>query len=117
MGASLVYLDRPNTKKDTVSGQVQASQTQPGYRYACSAMQGWRLNMVSFKYLFDKFIRRTHILLILTLLRESGYSRYSMGMEVLSALSSVRSILSKSSESSQSFNPGRILERLLRILS
>ena len=47
MGASLVYLDRPQTKKDTSSGLIQGSQTQPGYRYACSAMQGWRLNMVS----------------------------------------------------------------------
>ena len=47
MGASLVYLDRPNTKKETSSGTVQPTQTQIGYRYSCSAMQGWRLNMVS----------------------------------------------------------------------
>jgi len=45
MGASLVYLDRPQTKKDTVSGVVQPNPTQIGYRYACSSMQGWRLNM------------------------------------------------------------------------
>ena len=45
MGASLVYLDRPQTKKDTVSGAKQPSQHQVGYRYACSSMQGWRLNM------------------------------------------------------------------------
>ena len=48
MGASLVYLDRPNTKKETLSGVFQPTQTQIGYRYSCSAMQGWRLNMVSF---------------------------------------------------------------------
>lgn len=46
MGASLVYLERPNTKKDTITGALTSSQTQPGYKYACSAMQGWRLNMV-----------------------------------------------------------------------
>ena len=47
MGASLVYLDRPNTKKDTTTGALQASTNQPGYKYASSSMQGWRLNMVS----------------------------------------------------------------------
>lgn len=45
MGANLVYLDRPQTKKETVSGVVQPTPTQIGYRYACSGMQGWRLNM------------------------------------------------------------------------
>lgn len=49
MGANLVYLDRPNTKKDTVSGAYQGTDTSPPYRYTCSAMQGWRLNMVSIK--------------------------------------------------------------------
>ena len=48
MCASLVYLDRPQTKKETSSGQIQPTAAQIGYRYACSAMQGWRLNMVSF---------------------------------------------------------------------
>ena len=46
MGASLVYLDRPVTKKETVTGNLPASQTQVGYKYAASSMQGWRLNMV-----------------------------------------------------------------------
>ncbi len=48
MGASLVYLDRPNTKKDTIFGAVQpATPNQLTYKYAGSGMQGWRLNMVS----------------------------------------------------------------------
>lgn len=56
MGASLVYLDRPVTKKDTNVGQLQPSQTQVGFKYAASGMQGWRLNMVSswFKILTDQ---------------------------------------------------------------
>lgn len=41
MGANLVYLDRPNTQKDTQSGQG------PNYLWAVSAMQGWRINMVN----------------------------------------------------------------------
>lgn len=48
MGASLVYLDRPVTKKETKSGSLPASQTQVGFKYSSSAMQGWRLNMVSY---------------------------------------------------------------------
>jgi len=44
MGASLVYLDRPNTKKDTHSGTFAGSATQPGYKWASCGMQGWRLN-------------------------------------------------------------------------
>ena len=47
MGASLVYLDRPNTKKETAAGVQQAGGSQIGYKWACSAMQGWRLNMVN----------------------------------------------------------------------
>ena len=47
MGASLVYLDRPQTKKVTSFGQYPGGQGQQGYKYACSEMQGWRLNMVS----------------------------------------------------------------------
>lgn len=47
MGASLVYLDRPNTKKNTISGQIHGNASSIGYKYTCSAMQGWRLNMVS----------------------------------------------------------------------
>ena len=49
MGASLVYLDRPNTKKDTSTGALVGTSTQAGYKYASSSMQGWRLNMVSNK--------------------------------------------------------------------
>ena len=41
MGASLVYLDRPNTTKDTATGQSNKL----GYRYAMTSMQGWRLSM------------------------------------------------------------------------
>lgn len=41
MGASLVYLDRPNTTKETSVGQA----AKLGYRYAMSSMQGWRLSM------------------------------------------------------------------------
>ena len=40
MGASLVYLDKPNTTKHTEIGQAKL-----GYRYAASSMQGWRLSM------------------------------------------------------------------------
>jgi serine/threonine protein phosphatase PrpC len=40
MGASLVYLDRPNTVKETITGQSKI-----GYRFAASCMQGWRLSM------------------------------------------------------------------------
>ena len=40
MGASLVYLDRPNTTKATDMGQFKL-----GYKYATSSMQGWRLAM------------------------------------------------------------------------
>ena len=53
MGASLVYLDRPVTKKETKSGNLPASQTQVGYKYAASGMQGWRLNMVSVLFLIS----------------------------------------------------------------
>ena len=58
MGASLVYLDRPNTKKDTSTGALQGSATQVGYKYASSSMQGWRLNMVSLSsfFYFDMLI-------------------------------------------------------------
>ena len=52
MGASLVYLDRPNTKKVTNSGQIAGTGSNIGYKYTCSGMQGWRLNMVSSTFLF-----------------------------------------------------------------
>lgn len=38
MGASLVYLDRPLTKKDTITGTFTGNAGQQGYKYACSAM-------------------------------------------------------------------------------
>jgi hypothetical protein len=40
MGANLVYLPRPNKKKNTLEGRSAS------YRFVCSSMQGWRLNMV-----------------------------------------------------------------------
>ena len=64
MGASLVYLDRPNTKKNTLSGQIHGNASSIGYKYTCSGMQGWRLNMVSFiLHIFqtDKFLYRTRL--------------------------------------------------------
>lgn len=60
MGASLVYLDRPVTKKETITGNLPASQTQVGYKYASSAMQGWRLNMV--RQLFPSSSRSAAVL-------------------------------------------------------
>ena len=45
MGANLVYLPRPNKKKVTLEGRNSA------YRFVCSSMQGWRLNMVSSQWL------------------------------------------------------------------
>jgi serine/threonine protein phosphatase PrpC len=39
MGASLVYLDRPKTQKETIAGQSAH------YKFAMSGMQGWRLSM------------------------------------------------------------------------
>jgi len=39
MGASLVYLDRPKTQKETLNG------ASPFYKYAMSSMQGCRLSM------------------------------------------------------------------------
>ena len=62
MGASLVYLDRPNTKKDTSSGTVQPTQNMLGYRYSCSAMQGWRLNMVSGELQIKKIGIMNHLI-------------------------------------------------------
>lgn len=40
MGANLVYLDRPNTTKQTEEGQGN------NFHWAVSQMQGWRINMV-----------------------------------------------------------------------
>ena len=41
MGASLVYLERPNKQKHNDAGVS----TENGYKYALSSMQGWRLSM------------------------------------------------------------------------
>ena len=41
MGASLVYLDKPNTDIEFESGENDK------LRFAAGEMQGWRLNMVS----------------------------------------------------------------------
>jgi len=38
-------LERPITKKETVTGAYAGSEKLPAYKYACTAMQGWRLNM------------------------------------------------------------------------
>ena len=45
MGANLVYLNKPNKKKTTSLGQLQATSQNRGYAYVASEMQGWRLNM------------------------------------------------------------------------
>ena len=41
MGASLVYLERPNKQKHNDAG----ISTENGYKYALSSMQDWRLSM------------------------------------------------------------------------
>jgi hypothetical protein len=41
MGASLVYLDKPNKEIDFQEGQNAK------IRFAAGSMQGWRINMVS----------------------------------------------------------------------
>lgn len=42
MGASLVYLEKPATEKENETGSNHYLE------YAMGAMQGWRLNMVSY---------------------------------------------------------------------
>jgi serine/threonine protein phosphatase PrpC len=39
MGPGLVYLSQPNKKKDSEEGEM------PGFKFAATAMQGWRINM------------------------------------------------------------------------
>lgn len=36
MGANLVYLDRPNTKKDTIAGTFPGNDKMVPYKWACS---------------------------------------------------------------------------------
>ena len=43
MGASMVYLEKPNTEVEFQSGESK----QHKVRYVAAEMQGWRLNMVS----------------------------------------------------------------------
>ena len=45
MGASLVYLDRPNTKKNTGFGSFAGNNEMIPYKWSSCDMQGWRLNM------------------------------------------------------------------------
>ena len=42
MGASLVYLDKPNKEIEFESGENEYM------RYTAGSMQGWRINMVSY---------------------------------------------------------------------
>jgi hypothetical protein len=114
MGASLVYLDRPLTKKDTSGGVVQATQTQPGYRYACSAMQGWRLNMVSLDILSYLVIRKMHTSPTQLLLRGLRSLLFSMATEGSNAPSFAKSISSRSSEINQSSSLAKISEKLAK---
>ena len=45
MGASLMLLDQPNTDIEFADGSSVKLKTQ----YCAAEMQGWRLNMVSYK--------------------------------------------------------------------
>ena len=45
MGASLVYLDKPNKKITFTEGENEF------IRYVAGDMQGWRINMVNINYL------------------------------------------------------------------
>ena len=45
MGANLVYLNKPNKEKVTACGTKLGDGNQTGYKWACSSMQGWRINM------------------------------------------------------------------------
>jgi hypothetical protein len=43
MGASMVYLDKPNTEVHFAEGESKAHKT----KFCAAEMQGWRLNMVT----------------------------------------------------------------------
>ena len=45
MGASLVYLERPNKEIEFEEGENEHM------RFTAGSMQGWRINMVSFYFL------------------------------------------------------------------
>jgi hypothetical protein len=57
MGASLVYLEKPNTEVEFEEGQGG------NIRYGVGEMQGWRLNMVSTLKSLIQFYRKMHIFL------------------------------------------------------
>jgi hypothetical protein len=65
MGANLVYLPRPNKKKHSQEGR------NVNCKYVLSAMQGWRLNMVSGRELKNSY-RKMHTYAILTSTRREG---------------------------------------------
>jgi serine/threonine protein phosphatase PrpC len=44
MGANLVYLERPLTKKETIVGTYPGHEKLYSYKWASTQMQGWRLN-------------------------------------------------------------------------
>jgi hypothetical protein len=58
MGASMVYLEKPNTEVEHQFGESKAY----GVKYSAAEMQGWRLNMVSGHKSrnFTRKGRRTH---------------------------------------------------------
>jgi len=58
MGASMVYLEKPNTEVEFQSGENK----QHKVRYTAAEMQGWRLNMVGHITFLNMFTgRRSHI--------------------------------------------------------
>lgn len=65
MGASLVYLEKPN--KD-----IQFEQGENGkLRFVAAGMQGWRINMVSSPKMFGILLRENSVSFALSLLLET----------------------------------------------
>jgi hypothetical protein len=56
MGASMVYLEKPNTEIEFQDG----ASTELKLRYSAGEMQGWRLNMVGTLILKNLSGRRAH---------------------------------------------------------
>ena len=84
MGASLVYLTEPNKEIEYETGENDY------LSFAVGQMQGWRLNMVSFKrsicYIYIhllRFNRKMRILQIrsLMMIRKKQFLGYLMDME------------------------------------
>jgi hypothetical protein len=48
MGASLVYLDKPNKEIEFSTGENKTM------KFVAGEMQGWRLNMVSYEFVKQK---------------------------------------------------------------